>query len=103
MGAETLLLVKSSPSRLDCRRQQLAQHPAVRYLAATLDENSLYCEMIMPSDRDLYGFITQAVATLDGVKGWTASMELLFMKRGFVETPWWRSQVEPAPVALARA
>ncbi len=93
MGAETLLLVKVDPGRLDAVARALSQYPAVRYLAATLDENSLFCELIMPSARDLYGFVTQAVATLDGVQGWTASMELLFLKRGFVETPWWRSQV----------
>ncbi|WP_431279660.1 Lrp/AsnC family transcriptional regulator [Leifsonia poae] len=93
MGAETLLLVKVDPARLDAVARELSQYPAVRYLAATLDENSLFCELIMPSARDLYGFVTQAVATLEGVQGWNASMELLFMKRGFVETPWWRSQV----------
>ncbi|WP_237280399.1 Lrp/AsnC family transcriptional regulator [Subtercola vilae] len=93
MGAETLMTVKVSPARMDAVARELAQHPAVRYLAATLDENALFCEIIMPSTNDLYTFITSTLSQLDGVEGWTASMELLFLKRGFIETPWWRGQV----------
>lgn len=93
MGAETLLTVRVAPRSMDAVARQLAQHPAVRYLAATLDENSLFCEVILPATDDLYGFITSTLSRLEGVEGWTASMELLFLKRGFVETPWWRSQV----------
>ncbi|MCU1442889.1 MAG: hypothetical protein JWQ59_1039 [Cryobacterium sp.] len=93
MGAETLLTVRVAPRRMDAVAKELSQHPAVRYLAATLDENSLFCEVILPSTTDLHTFITSTLSRLEGVKGWTASMELLYMKRGFVETPWWRSQV----------
>lgn len=93
MGAETLLTVKVAPARMDAVARELAQQPAVRYLAATLDENALFCEVILPSSDRLYEFITQTLSRLDGVEGWTASMELLFLKRGFIETPWWRTQV----------
>lgn len=97
MGAETLMTVKVSPARLDAVAHELAQHPSVRYLAATLDENSLFCEVIMRSTSELYDFITSVLSHLDGVEGWTASMELLFLKRGFIETPWWRGQVSYSP------
>lgn len=93
MGAETLLIVKAEPSRLEAVAEELCKYPAVRYLAATLDDNSLFCEVITPSTADLYTFITSTLSVLDGVQGWSASMELLFLKRGFVETPWWRDQV----------
>jgi DNA-binding Lrp family transcriptional regulator len=93
MGAETLLTVKVAPARMDAVARELAQQPAVRYLAAMLDENALFCEVIMPSAGRLYEFITQTLSHLEGVEGWTASMELLFLKRGFIETPWWRTQV----------
>lgn len=93
MGAETLLTVKVAPARMDAVALELAQHPAVRYLSATLDENSLFCEVIMPSTDALYEFITSTLSRLEGVEGWNAAMELLSLKRGFVETPWWRSQV----------
>ena len=34
------------------------------------------------------------LAQLEGVQGWNAAMELVFLKRGGVETPWWRAQLE---------
>ncbi|MFP7832512.1 Lrp/AsnC family transcriptional regulator [Marisediminicola sp. LYQ134] len=93
MEAETLLTVTVHPSRLEEVARELARYPAVRYLAALLDENALLCEVIAPSATELHTFITESLAHLDGVSGWTASMELLYLKRGFVETPWWRSQL----------
>jgi DNA-binding Lrp family transcriptional regulator len=104
MGAETLLTVTVEPGQMDEVARELASYPSVRYLAATLDQNSLFCEVITPSPKDLYSFITKKLSTLEGVRGWTAAMELLFLKRGFVETPWWRSQVglpPRRPAALA--
>lgn len=96
MGAETLMTVRVAPARLDAVARKLAQLPFVRYLAAMLDENALFCEVITPSTQELSRFITEELARLDGVKGWSASMELLYLKRGFVETPWWRQQVTAA-------
>ncbi|WP_217428590.1 Lrp/AsnC family transcriptional regulator [Microlunatus speluncae] len=93
MGAETLLIVKVRPGHLDGVVRGLVPHSAVRYLAATLDQNSLFCEVIAGSNDDLYRFITETLSHLDGVEGWEASMELLNPKRGFAETPWWRTQV----------
>ncbi|PSL37183.1 DNA-binding Lrp family transcriptional regulator [Labedella gwakjiensis] len=97
MGAETLMTVRVAPARLDAVARELARYPFVRYLAAMLDENALLCEVITPSVAELYRFITESLSHLDGVEGWSANMELLYLKRGFVETPWWRGQV-----ALAR-
>ncbi|PWC07697.1 Lrp/AsnC family transcriptional regulator [Mycetocola zhujimingii] len=93
MGAETLLTVDVDPERLESVAQELATYPAVRYVAATLDRNSLFCEVITASTDDLHHFMTSTVSPLVGVRGWTAAMELLVLKRGFVETPWWRAQV----------
>ncbi|NLP82841.1 Lrp/AsnC family transcriptional regulator [Microbacterium sp. CFH 90308] len=93
MGAETFLTVKVSPDRIDAVAQELARYPFVRYLAALLDDNALLCEVITTSVDDLFRFVTDSLAHLEGVEGWTANMELLFLKRGFVETPWWRAQV----------
>ncbi len=103
LGAETLLTVKVAPARLDAVARDLARSPEVRYLAATLDGNSLMCEVIAASTADLYRFITGTLALLDGVEGWTAAMELLWPKRAFVESPWWRSAVASGiPVAAHR-
>lgn len=96
MSAETLLMLRVEPSRLASVAQTLSQHVSVRFLAAALEENSLYCEIILPSTETLHEFLTGTIAHLKGVRGWTAAMELVFMKRGFIETPWWRAQVASA-------
>ena len=103
MEAETFLTVSVEPSRMDAVARELARYPFVRYLAALLDENALLCEVITTSVDELYRFITDGLANLDGVRGWTANMELLFLKRGFVEAPWWRMQMEQTQPAGAVA
>jgi len=100
MESETFLTVTVEPSRMDAVARELATYPFVRYLAALLDENALLCEVITTSVDELYGFVTDSLARLDGVQGWTANMELLFLKRGFVETPWWRMQIEQSRTTL---
>ncbi|QEW02171.1 Lrp/AsnC family transcriptional regulator [Microbacterium lushaniae] len=101
MESETFLTVTVEPSRMDAVARELAKYPFVRYLAALLDENALLCEVITTSVDELYGFVTDSLAHLDGVQGWTANMELLFLKRGFVETPWWRTQIEQSRTTLS--
>ena len=44
----------------------------------------------MPTTDDLYHFLTQGLGKIDGVRDWTANVELLTIKRGFLETPWSR-------------
>lgn len=91
--AETMLRISVEPAKLNEAAHTLARYRAVRYLGATLDGNSLLCEVIAPSTKGLFEFTTCTLATLDGVVGWSASVELLCLKRGFVETPWWHSQI----------
>ncbi|MEI3849393.1 MULTISPECIES: Lrp/AsnC family transcriptional regulator [unclassified Microbacterium] len=93
MSAETLLLLRIEPSRLTAVAEELAEHDAVRFLAAPLDESALYCELILPGTEALHQYLTHTIGTLEGVKGWSAHQELVFLKRGFVETSWWRDQV----------
>ena len=91
---ETMFTITVAPSRLDEVAHALAAEPHVRYVASVLDRNALLCEMMLPSNLELYEFLTQTLARFDGVEGWTASMELVFLKYGFIETPWWRAQVD---------
>lgn len=93
LEAETLLWVTVEPAKLAQVADALTRHRSVRYLGATLDGNALLCEVIADSTRGLFEFTTQTLATLAGVVGWSASVELLTLKRGFVETPWWRDQL----------
>lgn len=87
--SELILNISVIPSRLDAVAQKLATYVGVRYLAATLS-CSLVCEVIMPSTEDVYEFVTQGLGKIEGVLGWSANVELLTVKRGFLETPWWR-------------
>ncbi|WP_427885562.1 Lrp/AsnC family transcriptional regulator [Kribbella sp. GL6] len=100
LEAETLMWVTVEPAKLSDVAATLTRHRSVRYLGATLDGNSLLCEVIAESTRGLFDFTTETLARMDGVIGWNASVELLSLKRGFVETPWWRDQLaEHHPVA----
>jgi DNA-binding Lrp family transcriptional regulator len=94
--SELILNVSVSPSRLDAVAHELGKYVGVRYLAATLG-CSLICEVIMPSTEDVYEFVTQGLGKIDGVLGWSANVELLTVKRGFIETPWWRLAAEGLP------
>ncbi len=99
MGAETLLTISIEPRHIAEVARELAQHPAVRYLASILDQSALFCEVILPSTDHLYRFIGESLSNMRGVTGWEASMELLYLKRGFVQTPWWRRQAVRVPAA----
>ena len=91
--SEVLLDISVEPPRLRHVSEQLTSFAGVRFVAATLRGSSLLCEMIQPSQEALFSFLTETLASLDGVRGWQASMELLTIRRGFVETPWWRREL----------
>jgi DNA-binding Lrp family transcriptional regulator len=89
---EVLLNVNVSPRRLRAVSEELSSFVGVRFVAATLS-GSLLCEMIQPTNAALFSFLTETLGTIEGVRGWDASTELLTIRRGFVETPWWRSEL----------
>jgi hypothetical protein len=91
-----MLDVSVEPARLHDVASRLATFPGVRFVADTLNGGSLLCELIQPSEEALHSFLIDTLSRLDGVRGWEASMELLTVKRGFVETPWWREQLPAA-------
>jgi DNA-binding Lrp family transcriptional regulator len=101
--SEIILEINVRPSRLDAVATELAAHLGVRYVASTLRSSSLLCEVIMPSTRSIFDFLTTVVGQLEGVTNWAASMEVLTLKRGFVETPWWRRALAPQGDGVAFA
>lgn len=90
--SEVQLQIDVDPAHLTAVAETLGRHRKVRYLALTLGSNALVCEVIATSTKDLYEFMTSQLTALDGILGWSASVELLTIKRGFVETPWWRRE-----------
>lgn len=93
LKAVAMLTIKVEPGRLNDVAHTLTKHRSVRYLAATLGGSTLMCEVVAESTRDLFEFSTSTLATLDGIVDWTASLELLTLKRAFIETPWWRARL----------
>jgi DNA-binding Lrp family transcriptional regulator len=87
-AAEILFWLSVAPARLDAVARELASLRGVRYVAATLGQESLMCEVILPAHADVLEFTTQTLARIDGLRSWTAGVELLTVKRGFVLTPW---------------
>lgn len=86
--AEILFWLSVAPSRLDSVARKLAALRGVRYVAATLGQESLMCEVILPTHADVFEFTTKTLGGIDGIQAWTAGVELLTVKRGFVITPW---------------
>ncbi|MFK3979339.1 Lrp/AsnC family transcriptional regulator [Micromonospora sp. NPDC050397] len=94
--SEIVLNVTVAPPFLDSVARTLSRYRGVRYVAAMLSNNALMCELILPTTQDLFEFTTNTLGRLEGVQGWTASVVLLVLRRGFVETPWWRGSIETA-------
>ncbi|HEX2902447.1 MAG TPA: Lrp/AsnC family transcriptional regulator [Jatrophihabitans sp.] len=93
---ETLVQIEVAPAQIGAVAQELSDYVGVRYLAGTLGSSSLFAELILPTTADMHRFLTDQLAHLEGVRGWQAYTELITLKRGFVETPWWRDRIEPA-------
>lgn len=91
--SEIIFMITVAPANLDSAARDLATYRGVRYVAATLNGSSLMCEVILPTTRDVFDFVTKTLGRLPGVQGWTANMELLTFKRGFIEAPWWPSHL----------
>jgi DNA-binding Lrp family transcriptional regulator len=87
--SEILLHITVDPPFLDSVARALTTYRGVRFVAAMLSQNTLMCELILPTTRDIFEFTTNSLGRLEGVRGWTANMLLLTFRRGFVETPWW--------------
>ena len=99
--AEMFFWLSVAPARLAAVAAALAALPGVRYVAATLGQQSLMCEVILPTHEDVYQFTTGTLAGIEGIQAWTANVELLTLKRGFVPTPWSSAYLagtrEPSP------
>ncbi|HEX6682553.1 MAG TPA: AsnC family transcriptional regulator [Candidatus Limnocylindrales bacterium] len=85
---EMFFWLSVAPNRLEAVAAELAAQRGVRYVAATLGQESLMCEVILPTHRDVYEFTSCTLAGIEGIQAWTANVQLLTLKRGFVQTPW---------------
>jgi len=101
--AEMFFWLSVAPSRLEAVAHELAAQQGVRYVAATLGQQSLMCEVILPTHEDVYRFTTVTLAGIEGIQAWTANVQTVTLKRGWVATPWTRPWTDrtraPSPTA----
>ena len=64
--------------------RMLAARPEVRYLSAASGYRDLICEVILPSEDDLYEFETRIVGGLPGIRQVDIGLELQTVKRAFM-------------------
>lgn len=62
----------------------LSQRPEVRYLSAASGYRDLICEVILPSEADLYEFETTVLGGLPGIRQVDIGLELQTVKRAFM-------------------
>ncbi|PZG42992.1 Lrp/AsnC family transcriptional regulator [Spongiactinospora gelatinilytica] len=86
--AEVLFWLSVEPARLDAVAGVLTGHRGVRHISATLGQSSLLIEVIMPTTAELHEFTSRTLAGIPGIQSWTASVQLLTVKRGFLPVPW---------------
>jgi hypothetical protein len=62
----------------------LVARPEVRYLSAASGYRDLICEVILPSEEDLYEFETKTLGDLPGIRQVDIGLELQTVKRAFM-------------------
>lgn len=62
---------------------QLAALPEVRYVAISAGEHDLIIEVVVPSNEDLYRFLTRRLREIEGVKASDTSMIMKVGKEAF--------------------
>ncbi|MCG5219503.1 Lrp/AsnC family transcriptional regulator [Streptosporangium sp. KLBMP 9127] len=94
--AEVLFWLSVEPARLESVAEALTELRGVRYISATLGHASLLCEVIMPTTSDLHRFTSRTLAGISGIQSWTAGVNMLTVKRGFLTLPWATARVTAA-------
>lgn len=83
-GVEFVCWVRVDLSRLEQAAQTLAALPEVRYISATIDYSDLICEVVLRSEEDLYGFCTEILGELPGMREVNVNLKLKTVKQAYV-------------------
>ncbi|MFD9944766.1 Lrp/AsnC family transcriptional regulator [Nonomuraea sp. NPDC059023] len=94
--AEILFWLSVEPAMLDSVAERLNAERGVRLITATLGQASLMCEVIMPTTADIHHFTSRTLASIPGIQSWTANVQVLAVKRGYLMWPWAEARVEAA-------
>lgn len=94
--AEIMFWLSVEPSTQDSVAERLSKERGVRMIASVLGQASLWCEVIMPTTADIHHFTSRTLASVPGVQSWTAGVQLLTVKRGFLMVPWAEARIAAA-------
>jgi DNA-binding Lrp family transcriptional regulator len=67
IGTQATLWMSVTPARLAGVGSALAQHPEIPFVAATTGSSNLIVSVLCADDQALYRYLTERIATLDGV------------------------------------
>ncbi|WP_103962639.1 Lrp/AsnC family transcriptional regulator [Nonomuraea solani] len=86
-AVEFMLWLEVEPGLLERAGQQLAAHPATRYLSATTGRFNLAGQVALHHYGDLYPYLTGDVGSLPGLRTADVTLQLTTLKRAWVPTP----------------
>ncbi|GAB3003811.1 AsnC family transcriptional regulator [Amycolatopsis acidiphila] len=84
---EFMLWLSVLPSELDRAGQQLAAHPATKYLSATTGRFNLAGQIVLRHYGELYRHTTDVVGALPGLQAADITLQVATLKRAWVSTP----------------
>ncbi|TDD20544.1 Lrp/AsnC family transcriptional regulator [Nonomuraea diastatica] len=94
--AEILFWLSVEPSMQDSVAERLSGERGVRMIASMLGQASLMCEVIVPTTADIHRFTSRTLASIPGIHSWTAGVQVLTVKRGFLMVPWAEDRIAAA-------
>ncbi|MBF8193223.1 Lrp/AsnC family transcriptional regulator [Nonomuraea sp. K274] len=94
--AEILFWLSVEPRMQNSVAERLSGERGVRMIASMLGQASLMCEVIVPTTADIHRFTSQTLASVPGIRSWTAGVQVLTVKRGFLMVPWAEDRIAAA-------
>ncbi|GHF66170.1 DNA-binding Lrp family transcriptional regulator [Amycolatopsis bartoniae] len=93
---EFMLWLSILPSELDKAGQQLAAHPATKYLSATTGRFNVAGQIVLRHYGELYRYTTDVVGALPGLQAADVTLQVNTLKRAWAPTPAPRPSLENA-------
>jgi hypothetical protein len=84
-----------APQSLEEAGRSLAGHPSTKYLSATLGRYNLVGQILLPQYEDVYGYATDVLGSLPGVRDVDLTLQMKTYKR--VWTPVTGSRYAESP------
>jgi DNA-binding Lrp family transcriptional regulator len=81
------LYLSVAPARLEAVGSALAEHPEVPYVAATTGRSNLGATVLCRDDHALYRYLTERIASIDGVTGLEVVPVIRVVKRAATVVP----------------